>query len=145
MQTLGVDAHSANLMFHAQEHLHPPQPVSSLAGTNPSVPPRGSGQLHDGVLALLCVTSGGVFDITIGPRVTLGTPLNSFTKKNQRKCVEVRRRRGGGDCCLASSFVVKTPAGLRSSRSTAGDQVQANVTGALGERTDALVVLFSFC
>lgn len=81
-------------MFNAQEHLPPPQPVSSLAGTNPSVSPRGSGQLNAGALALLCVTSGGRFDITIGSCLTLDTPLHSFTKKNQRKRLEVRRRRG---------------------------------------------------
>lgn len=91
-------------MFNAQEHLHPHQPAGSLAGTNPSVSPGGRGQLNDRVLALLCVTSGGLFDITIGSCLMLGTPLDSFTKKHQRKCLEAwwrRRRAAGGGCYLA--------------------------------------------
>lgn len=81
-------------MFNARKHLRPHQPVqlSSLAGTNPSVSPRRSGQLSDRVLLLLCVTSEGLFDITIGLRLTLGTPLNSFSKTNRRENVWWRRR-----------------------------------------------------
>lgn len=91
-------------MFNALKHLHPHQPaqLSSLAGTNPSVSPRESGQLSDSVLVLLCVTSEGLFDITIGFCLTLGTPLNSFSKTNQRENVWWWRRRR----CAAVSAVI---------------------------------------
>lgn len=71
-----------------------------LVGTNPSVSPRRSGPLSDRVPPLLCVTSGGLFDITTGSSLALGTMLNSFSENNQGENV------GGAaaGCCVCCYF-----------------------------------------
>lgn len=75
-------------------------PLCLLAGTNPSVSPRGSGQLTDRVPPLLCITSVGLFDITTGSCLALDTALNSFSENNQRENV------GGAaaGCCVCYYF-----------------------------------------
>lgn len=57
--------------------------LCSLVWKNPSVLPSRSGQLSDRFPPLLCVTSGGLFDITTGSCLALSTPLNSFRENNQ--------------------------------------------------------------
>lgn len=92
--------------------------LCSLAGTNPPVSPRRSGQLSDHVPPLLCVTSEVLFDITAGSCLALGTELNSVSGNNQGENVGGVVAGFHVCCYFASQLAAKTPAASPKTKST---------------------------